>query len=385
MKVLFVANIGQIGGATNCLFTLANSLNKAKKIEPIILISKKGNLTNMCDKANIKYIILKFDAFVINEGSTKIKKIIKKFLFPIFKLRNIILNKAALNKIDNLIDMNEIDIIHTNVNRDNFGAILSKKYNIPHVWHLREFGDIDYKCLYYNKNYINYMNQNTDYFISVSNAIRNNFIIKGLDINKIYTIYDGISKFSDYDKKFSKNQLKILFMGGIQESKGQIQLIEALHLLSSDVLKNIKVDFYGNGSLEYIKKLKEKINEYKLNSVFKFNGYSNNLNKEIKKYDIGIMCSKCEAFGMVTIEYMANKLITIVSNTGASPEIVTSKSGFIYEYNNYQSLANIIKKIYYMDEITKKEISNNAFERSKYFSEEKTIENILKLYKKIIK
>ena len=189
MKVLFVANEGQIGGATKCLFTLAKALKENKEVDPIILISKKGFLTDMCDKENIKYIILKFDAFVIPASEIPVKRLIKKMLFPLLKIRHYILNYFALNRIDKIIDMDSIDIIHTNVNRDDFGALLSRKYNIPHIWHIREFGDVDYRCLYFDKDYINFMNNNTDYFISVSNAIKNNFINKGLNKKKIIRLF----------------------------------------------------------------------------------------------------------------------------------------------------------------------------------------------------
>ena len=41
--------------------------------------------------------------------------------------------------------MSKIDIIHTNVNRDDFGILLSQKYHKPHIQHIREFQDQDYK------------------------------------------------------------------------------------------------------------------------------------------------------------------------------------------------------------------------------------------------
>ena len=98
------------------------------------------------------------------------------------------------------------------------------------------------------------------------------------------------------------------------------------------------------------------------------------------------MCSKSEAFGRVTVEYMANKLITIASNTGASPEIIMKNTGFLYKQGNYRNLANIIKKIYYMDNDEKNKIINNAYNLVKdNFSDVCNAKNVYNLYLKILK
>ncbi len=381
-KILFVSNAIQEGGATKSLFYLANTLKN--DFEPIILVTKKGYLTDMCDKNNIKYLILNYKPFLIDERATGLKKIIKRILRPLLKLRYIICNKISLNKIDKLINMEEISLIHTNVNRDDFGALLSKKFNIPHIWHLREFGDLDYKCYSYRKNYIKFMNENTKYFIAISNAVKNHFVTKGINKDKIKVIYNGV-KINNNPKINENKNLNILFMGGIQESKGQHELIEALNLIPKEISKNIKVDFYGTSVKDYKNLLINKINEYNLQNIT-FHDYINNIDNIMSNYNVGIMCSKSEAFGRVIVEYMANKLITIVPNRGACPEIVSNGTGFVYKYGDYDDLSNIIIKIYKMNFEERKEIFDKGYERAKLnFSAEKNAENIIKLYEKILK
>ena len=71
-------------------------------------------------------------------------------------------------------------------------------------------------------------------------------------------------------------------------------------------------------------------------------GYSNNIN--IQNYDIGIICSKSEGFGRVTVEYMMNELPVIGTNTGATPEIILDgETGFLFELDDYEMLASKIK------------------------------------------
>ena len=312
----------------------------------------------------------------------KFKKVAKKILFPLLKLKYFIRNKLALKQIDKLIDMNEISLIHTNVNRDDFGALLSKKYHIPHIMHLREFGDSDYKLLYLRKKYITFLNNNTDRFIAISNVIKENFVKKGIDKNKIKVIYNGV-QLNEKAKTNTDKNLNILFLGGIQESKGQLELIEALNLIPAEIRKNINVSFYGEANKDYKKMLLNKIENYNLQNI-KFHSFIDNIDIIMKDYNVGIMCSKSEAFGRVIVEYMTNKLITIVPNTGACPEIVTKNSSFIYKHNDYQDLADIIIKIYNMPLEERNKISQNGYERSKEFSDIKNAENIMKLYDEIL-
>ncbi len=384
MKVLFVANEAQIGGATKSLIYLADYLRQKYDVEPFIIMSRKGLLTELCEKHNITYRILNYKPFFVPDASTTIKKVIKRTLYPFYKWQHYFCNKVALKKIDTLLDMSKIDIIHTNVNRDDFGILLSQKYHKPHIQHIREFQDQDYKGIYLIKNHIQFLNQYTDYFIAISDIIKENFIKKGIDKKKIKRIYNGIKIKEDFEKDFSQDKLKILFMGGIQESKGQYQLIEAIHLLPDMIQKQIVVDFYGNGSDAYIHYLEKKIKKYNIIKNFNFKGYNKNIENIISKYDIGIMCSKAEAFGRVTVEYMSNKLLTIASNTGANLEIIQKDTGFLYKYNNNQELANVIEKIFYMDTKKRKEIIQNGYERAKVFSVEKNAEEIIKLYKKVM-
>lgn len=382
-NILFVSNEVQKGGATKSLIYLAKFLMNNHEIYPIILLNKNGYLLDMCKKENIKYIKLPYKAFSLGEGSTRFRKLVKKMLIPYYKLSHYIFNNYALKRIIKYYDINKVDLVHTNTNRDDFGAMLAKKYNLKHIWHLREFGDLDYKCINLNKNYIDFMNQNTDRFIAISNAIKNSFINKGLDGKKIEVIYNGININNIKISNTKRNEkIKILFAGGITESKGQYQLINAFKYIDEYLRKKIYVDFYGDVSSEYLSYLKSIIIENGLERNFSFYDYTINFDKIISEYDIGIMCSKSEAFGRVTCEYMAHGLITIASNTGANEEIIDNEiNGFIYKYNDYSDLARIITNIITMDDKKKDTIKYNAIKKiSEMFTDEINGNNIYKLY-----
>lgn len=386
MKVLYICNRGETGGATKSLLNLVLQLSKMG-VEPYVLTpNKHGYVMNFCKKNNIKCFYIKYYEIGYALNTSFLKKWIKILLYPFFWIMNVVFNQFQVAKIKQIIPIKEIDIIHTNVNRDNYGILLSKKYKIPNIMHLREFGTLDFECYYLRHNIYKYYNNSVDLFIAISKSIERFYIQKEIPNNKIITIYNGVDRDSIISKKYTKmitDTFKIVMVGGISENKGQVQVVEALKLMSDRERKNIVVDFYGTGDNKYIIKLKEKIKKYNLNSNFCFKGYKKNINEIISKYDIAIMASKSEAFGRVTIEYMMANIAVIASNTGANPELIDNqKNGLLYNYNDYEDLKNKIVLLKNNKEM-RKEIAENGCESSKKYTAEINASSIYNLYKEV--
>ena len=61
----------------------------------------------------------------------------------------------------------------------------------------------------------------------------------------------------------------------------------------------------------------------------------------LNEYDAGVICSKSEGFGRVTVEYMFSSLYIIASDTGANLEILDNGNcGRLYKKGNIESLKN---------------------------------------------
>ena len=255
----------------------------------------------------------------------------------------------SVKEVERLIDLGTIDLIHSNSSREDLGALIADKHNIPLVWHIREFGDRDYKCYSYRKNYIEIMNENASRFIAVSDAVKNHWVKKGIAPEKIDRIYNGISPQSiapktDYNVVWVRKSIRMVMMGNVSVTKGQIWAIEAIKRLQDEHIQ-VTLDIFGDGARSYEKKLRRKIREYGIEHLVKFKGYQKNVENYLPQYDIGLMCSRDEAFGRVTVEYLMTGLCVIASNTGANTELIEDGvSGLLYQYGDTSSLANAIKR-----------------------------------------
>ena len=111
----------------------------------------------------------------------------------------------------------------------------------------------------------------------------------------------------------------------------------------------------------------------------------NNINQILRNMDVGLMLSKREAFGRVTVEYMLNYMPVIGVNTGATPEIIDNESGFICELDDSEKLADLMQKFITNPELLAK-IGSKARERAiNNFSLEHNTDEIYKLYQEILK
>lgn len=385
MKILFISNKDDKFGAPKSMLELIETLKKNYSIEPIVITSCYNNINARCEELRIENYVTKHRDFMIPSCKNKFKFLakycIKYIQYKIGKSRSQRLIKKYIN-------MDEIDYIHSNSTVIDIGAILAKKYNKKHIWHIREFGDKDYNFIAFRKNYINFMNKNTSRFIAISDAVKENWIKRGIDENKITTVYNGIDLKGIQEREEEKNneQLKMVITGSICETKGQIQVIKAIEILSQDIKEKITLDIIGEGNEKYENSLKDYVKKVKLEDNIKFLGYRSNVKELLKNYDVGIMASKSEGFGRVTVEYMAAKLCVIASNTGANNEIITDReNGIIYKYNDIKDLANSIEFIYnnrnnYLNKYSEKaqlRVYNN-------FTTEINARNVYNIYTKVM-
>ena len=96
--------------------------------------------------------------------------------------------------------------------------------------------------------------------------------------------------------------------------------------------------------------------------------------------DIQVTPSKWqEAFGLVIVEGMYNKVPIIATNTGGIPEIINKDCGIIVSTENL--INNLEEKIYllYKDYELRKKFATNGYNRSLEFSVEKYCERFDKV------
>lgn len=349
MKVLYI-----IGGAARVLGSERVAIETIKGlsgngVEFVVITANKGSVNAICDVLSVENYVVPFDFYVYKKADGKILDFLKQRAKCV-KLDYI--DTKAMKTIESIVDMSSIDLIHSNISRTLVGGRLAKKYRLPHVWGIQELLDGHYGLSLLKPHQIDWMNNYSSKYIAVSDAVKNNWIQGGLDKNKIIRIYNGIN----VDKYKGNMELKaehstgvysiirLVMMGSLCEAKGQHLLLEALHQIG-DAENIFTVDFYGCGyggeEDAYTSKLKAMSEEYCLKTCF--HGYVDNTVSELYKYDVGVVCSKGEAFGLSTLEYMCSGMYVIASDTGANRELISNEQfGMIYHRDDVNDLAHCL-------------------------------------------
>ena len=341
MRVLHILSSDDQYGSAKSFLELLDRELKTNDVEPYVVIPRQNKIADFCKKNKVKFLAVDYEQFQIPKHDNFFVFLLK-YIFHFFNYCK--KNKKAMQIIKKFASDNRIDIIHTNSSVIDLGAILHNELGIPHVWHLREFGKEDFNFYSLKRNTINYMNNNANQFLCISNAMKKSWVDKGLDKNKIVVISHGVdaNRFTKKSNCISPD-IKGVMCGSFSPGKGQHVLIEALNQLNEIEKQHVHVDFYGKEEGNYYKEFKNKIDEYNLQEVVDIKGFSSHMNEKLLMYNVGFNCSKAEAMGRVTVEYMMSGLCPVVSNSGANTEIIRdNKCGLLYE-NSTTALVDALR------------------------------------------
>lgn len=193
---------------------------------------------------------------------------------------------------------------------------------------------------------------------------------------KTITVYNGV--IIDHIKvQESRNHSnpKFIVASHLRASKGIQDLIAAVALLDSVILKSLVIDIYGDGP--YRANLEQLVTSHNLNNVFHFMGNSPTLNETYAAYDYMLQPTYMECFSLSILESLAANVPVITTNVGGNEEAVTDgENGFIFEAKDIDMLKAILKDI----STGKQKITTNTRKNiAQNFTIDKMVENHFEL------
>ena len=118
-----------------------------KGITPLVILPQKGEICQILHNMKIQYVILSWEA----RPSTYpwVNTFIGTILFiPRLIGRLLVNNIATLQSIESLRQFSP-DIIHSNSSTLAIGYYTARFLRVPHIWHIREYGALDFNYYYY--------------------------------------------------------------------------------------------------------------------------------------------------------------------------------------------------------------------------------------------
>lgn len=368
------------GGATKAFLGLLENIKKAN-IEVSVLCPDTKGIYSFLLKSGIPIVVsdVRFTIWPSKKGLINICLFLPRIIYRSF------LNIVAYNRLLRFAKQEKPDIIHTNVSIVNIGYKVAKKLGIPHVWHVREYGDADFNFKFAPSysSFLNQLNDKCNYCITITNGVK---LHHGLNDGKSVIIYDGV--LSEKCRRYNpKKKNYFLFAGRLEEAKGIDLCIRAY--VNSYNNNHIAAELWVAGNAidknyyDYIKNLAGE-------TPVKFLGMRQDIYELMYEAKALIVPSRNEGFGFITAEAMFNGCLVLGMNTGGTKEqmdngLKVAGQEIALRFETEEELSKLIDKVD-KDQPSKYEEMIMAGQNVAVglYSTERHSKQVIDLYKKIV-
>ncbi len=333
IKICFPFVGDSFGGSHKSSILLIEHLDKAK-FEPVIVLHKKGKLSEYLDNKKIEYKYLHMKYLAGSEP--KILKIILNIIFNFFK-------------IFHFIKTNKINIVHSNDLRCNLTWSLPSKISCKHIWHQRTqiSNSKIWKIVPYITNRIIFISNSIEKWENhKSKIVYNPFQIQSFEKNNEK---QNIIKNYNINKNY---KLIISVVGRIEIDKGIETIIKIAKMIPDAMFLIIGNNLYKGSFPENTKII----------------NFIDDVERVIAGCDLLLSASLKEGFGRSVVEAMLVETPVVAANIPSYNEISTSKKYLnLVENNSPKYFVNKINQV--IEEIDVKRenyISARIFAENKF-------------------
>ncbi len=336
--ILFITHGCTLGGANRSMLQLIRELRVNHGVEPYVLAKDEGAavqaLPEECLRQEIPFVRFRFYHFKqANRGvGIRLRYLLNLVLYPLilFRIRHI-----------------PFDCVYSNSSILSLGAFVSRMTHKPHITHLREFGeqDFDMKPLG-GKWHERRVYAGSDRFIAISKAVGEAYG-KVIDSHRISVVYNGIPPCdASLNALHGHVTVQLVMVGVVQPAKNQLEALQAVKELLRRGVTAVHLNFIGACDLDYKARLDDYVRVNGLESYVTFYGERGDVPQLLSQMDVGLMLSRAEGFGRVTVEFMMQQLAVVAADAGANAEIVESdRVGLLYTLGDIGQLADHLQRL----------------------------------------
>ena len=389
MKILYIlSSTTPYGGASKSFLTLVRYMHHMG-VTPLIVVPDGQGLCADLEKEGIAYRVAFFRWGVYPPTDTWKDKLL--FIPRLFG--RIYANWLGTRQVCSIARTFKPDIIHTNVSVINIGYRAARKMHIPHVWHIREYGNLDFHLHYFptRRRFVQLLHQTGSYSICITHALAEYNELS--DSSQSRVIYNGIvpSVTPASPGTSAERESFFLFAGHIEPAKGVYEMIRAYASCVHQMKIRHSLLIAGKATTpDYLSDIREFIKQSHLEKDIVFLGEISNIAEYMQKAKAVIIPSRSEAFGRVMPEAMYNNTLVVAHNTAGSKEqldnglqLTGKETGL--RYDSEEELSQLMLDIAneglhpYADMIARAQRTV-----CELYSNEKYTENMLSFYKYIL-
>jgi glycosyltransferase involved in cell wall biosynthesis len=383
VKILFYNHTGKVSGGERVLGMIVSGLNR-QRFESVVMCPEDGPLAPMMAAGRVRTIVI--DALVAR--FTWRPKHLIHYLASFVRL----MRTARVAAI-----AEQPDLIHANSIRSGLVmTIATAGLKVPVIWHVHDL--LPRHPLSTAIRFVATASRNT-YVIAVSEAVAKRFrgavarcFPRRLHMRTIHNAVD-VEKFYPHSLKrdetrrslgFAEHELIVGIVGQLTPRKGQLETIEAFVQVTPK-FPEAKLIIVGealfNRDSEYADKLQDAAERLGISDRVLFVGQREDITELTRAFDLAIVNSRAEPFGLTVVEAMASGTPVLATAVDGIREIIKhGQTGWLVRSGECQELVQGIELLL-ADQGLRTQLSTAALTtvRSR-FAAEAFISNLEKLY-----
>lgn len=241
------------------------------------------------------------------------------------------------------------DALLTNTITLPWGSVAAMKMSRPHVWWIKEFGELDHGLEFYLglRQTLEIICESSNHIVVNSQAVKEAlFADVPAEKCSVATNCVSLKRQGDDDTQYFRrpDSLKLAMAGRVERPKGQDDAVRALGSLLG---QGHEVELCIAGTMvadsAFSRELQELIAVEGVGDRVRLVGFLDNVRPLLEQADVVLTCSRNEAFGRTTTEAMMLGKPVIGTDSGGTPELIDDGvTGFLYPPGDYERLAERI-------------------------------------------
>ena len=289
--------------------------------------------------------------FAISPNSRLSKRVDGSCLFVARKSRIFPLVSAI--KLARYIDAHQIDVLHMHWGKDLSLASLAKRFSRrqPRLVYSRHMAITRPKKDFFHR----FLYSQVDQVLVISQQMRQQartyFPLREDQITLLYLGVPGAVAPASCEtllpSAIQKTHFRIGMLGRIEHGKGQHVLVAAMKRLNQQGL-DVSATIIGQVMDEaYSNKLQADVRASGLEARIAFIGFIDKPMQAMPCFDVVLLLTYCETFGLVLAEAMRMGVAVIGTDAGGVPDIIEhEQSGLLIQSGNDGALAQALERLY---------------------------------------
>ena len=373
MRVCLVSHTSDEGGAERLLLQMIDGL-RTRGVDVSVLLPGDGPL-----KAELEVRRVPFACFPYRWWAGCSLSLRQRL--------TVVARLHVLPRVVSQLKRWNVDVILTNTSVVPVGALAAYLLRRPHVWYIHEFGREDqdltfalgFRCT------CKVIAALSKLVVVNSKAVEQHYS-RFIPLAKIRLIYAGVeSATASYIQCKSPTDRKLprlVLVGSYIPGKGQLVAIRALKQLVDQQVKAELVLVGPSPDADYFARLKRAVADCSLGEFVSFVGYQSDPAPIVAAADVVLMCSRSEAFGLVTVEGMKLGKPVIGARAGATPEIIRDGfNGVLFTVDDPSDLAAKIRYLLENPDLARQMGENGHLWAEQKFSVDRYVNEVFAVLK----